>query len=41
MPRWPLYDQEDEDKHLLSKKHKQMEKFEQNWQAWLVQNSEE
>ncbi|NHH90195.1 class I SAM-dependent methyltransferase [Pseudoalteromonas sp. MB47] len=37
----PYMAQEDEDKHLLSKKHKQMEKFEQNWQAWLVQNSEE
>ncbi len=31
----------DEDKHLLSKKHKQMEQFEQNWQAWLAQNSQE
>lgn len=37
----PYMAQEDEDKHLLSKKHKQMEKFEQDWQAWLAQNNQE
>ncbi|WP_462168150.1 class I SAM-dependent methyltransferase [Pseudoalteromonas lipolytica] len=37
----PYMAKEDEDKHLRSKKHLQMEKFEQDWQAWLALNSEE
>lgn len=31
----PYMAKEDEDKHLNSKKHLQMKQFEQDWQAWL------
>ncbi|WP_404343780.1 class I SAM-dependent methyltransferase [Pseudoalteromonas mariniglutinosa] len=37
----PFMAQEDEHKHMLSKKHNQMLKFEQQWQAWLAQHNDQ